>query len=243
MSTSNGRIHQYSATFEAADKKNVGVRLTYTGSHDFGLNYSVNIDKQEPSLATYNSALQPYPEYSSASYWRGNGQTKFNSLTVEGERKVGQLTFIGHWAWSSSLDNMSEPGESLCAAALEPRLISFHEFGGGKRVMADSGGPRPSVPFAHAGHGPFYSGRVEPHVGFDGRIRTFLLAQLFWIGRVSHQHFPAGCRTVSAIAMFLQPTHRHALVQCLLLHRSPRPALSAIPGSTSWLDRGTWCRM
>jgi hypothetical protein len=105
MSTSNGRIHQYSVTLER-QIKNIGVRLTYTGSRDVGLNYSVNLNKQLPGLTPYSAALQPYPAYTSASYVRGNGQTKFNSLTVEGERKVGQLTFIGHWVWSTSLDNM-----------------------------------------------------------------------------------------------------------------------------------------
>ncbi len=105
LSTSNGRIHQYSVTLER-QIKNVGLRLTYTGSRDIGLNYLINIDKPQPSLAPFTQSSLPYPQYTSASYWRSNGETKFNSLTVEAERKVGQLIFAGHWVWSSSLDNM-----------------------------------------------------------------------------------------------------------------------------------------
>ena len=105
LSTSNGRIHQYSVTLER-QIENIGLRATYTGSREVGLNYSINIDKPQPGLVPFTTALLPYPQYTSASYWRSNGQTKFNSLTIEGERKIGQLTFLAHWVWSSSLDNM-----------------------------------------------------------------------------------------------------------------------------------------
>lgn len=115
LSTANGRIHQYSVTLER-QIKNIGLRATYTGSRDIGLNYSINLDKPMPGLAPFTTALLPYPQYTSASYWRSNGRTKFNSLTIEGERKVGQLTFLAHWVWSASMDNflnLENPYEAL----------------------------------------------------------------------------------------------------------------------------------
>ena len=105
LSTSNGRINQYSITLER-QVRDIGARLTYTGSYDTGLNYSINVDKPQPGPVPFTAALNPYPEYTAANYWRSNGKTKFNSLTAEVERKVGQITFIGHVVWSSSMDNM-----------------------------------------------------------------------------------------------------------------------------------------
>ena len=105
LSTSNGRIHQFSATVERKFRQ-TGIRLTYTGSVDHGLNYMINIDKPQPGLTAFSASRQPYPQYNTASYWRSNGKTRFNSLTIEGQHKTGQLTLTGHWAWSSSMDNM-----------------------------------------------------------------------------------------------------------------------------------------
>lgn len=44
--------------------------------------------------------------YNGSSPGSPKSKSWFNALTVEGERKVGQLTSIGHWVWPYSLDNM-----------------------------------------------------------------------------------------------------------------------------------------
>ncbi len=85
---SNGRIHQYSVTLER-QIKDVGLRLTYTGSRDIGLNYLINIDKPQPSLAPFAQSSLPYPQYTSASYWRSNGEKSSTRSRLKRNEKWG----------------------------------------------------------------------------------------------------------------------------------------------------------
>ncbi len=103
--TKNGQIHEFNATLER-QIRDVGIRLSYIGSRSRNLNYTVELNKPQPSLTPFTASRRPYAEFVSAMYARNNGAANFNSLTLEVQRKVGQVTFDGHWAWSSNYNNM-----------------------------------------------------------------------------------------------------------------------------------------
>ena len=105
LDTSNGRIHQFNLTLER-QVKDVGLRITYLGSRNRGMNYLISIDKPQPSLTPFSASREPYPQFASGSYWRSNGEQNYNALTFEAQRKVGQVTFDGHWTWASNMSNM-----------------------------------------------------------------------------------------------------------------------------------------
>jgi carboxypeptidase family protein/TonB-dependent receptor-like protein len=102
--TENGRIHQFNLTFER-QLRNIGLRLSYQGSRSRGLNYSLNINKPQPSLTAFSQARRPYPQFVNATFVRTDGSANFNALTLEAQRKFGQFTFDTHWTWASNYNN------------------------------------------------------------------------------------------------------------------------------------------
>src|SRR6266566_2152564 len=109
IDASNGKIHQYNLTIEQ-QFKDIGFRLSYVGSHDYGMNYGIGINKPAPSLIPFTTDRRPYPQFTSASFYRSNGEGKFNAVTVEVMRRVGQLTFDSHWTLASSYSNYQSGG-------------------------------------------------------------------------------------------------------------------------------------
>jgi hypothetical protein len=103
--TSNGKIHQFNLTVER-QIKDIGIRGSYLGSRSRGLNYSLQINKPQPSLIPFTASRRPYAQFAGASYWRTDGASNFNAFTLEVQRKVGQVTFDGHWTWASNYNNI-----------------------------------------------------------------------------------------------------------------------------------------
>jgi hypothetical protein len=105
LDTSNGRIHQFNVTVER-QVKDVGLRLTYMGSRNRSMNYSLAINKPQPSLTTFTQAMRPWPAFVGGSYFRSDGKQNYNALTLGAQRKLGQLTFDVHWTLASNMSTM-----------------------------------------------------------------------------------------------------------------------------------------
>lgn len=101
LNTTNGHIHQWNFTIER-QIHDIGLRASYVGSHDYGLNYSVGVNSPAPSLIPFTTSRRIMPQFVSTSVIRNNAEGKFNGLTLEAQRKVGQVTFDTHWTWSSN---------------------------------------------------------------------------------------------------------------------------------------------
>jgi len=111
LNVDNGRIHQFNFTVER-QVKDIGIRLSYVGSRNKGINYGLAINKPEPSLIPFTAARRPWQQFTAATYFRNNGEQKFNAMTVELNRRVGSLTFNGHWSLASNYDktlNLENP--------------------------------------------------------------------------------------------------------------------------------------
>src|SRR5206468_8010976 len=85
--------------------RDIGVRLSYLGIRSRNLNYAIELDKPQPSLTPFAASRRPYPQFVGTSYARNNGAANFNALTIEAQRKFGQITFDGHWSWASNYGN------------------------------------------------------------------------------------------------------------------------------------------
>jgi hypothetical protein len=103
-STTNGRIHQFNFSVER-QVKDIGIRLSYVGARDRGMNYNVNINKPLPSLVPFAQSRRPYPQFVGATIGRNDGALNYNAFTVEGRRRMGQLNFDAHWTWTSNYLN------------------------------------------------------------------------------------------------------------------------------------------
>jgi hypothetical protein len=109
--TKNGRIHQFNLTLER-QFKDIGFRLSYLGSRGTDLNYNIETNKPQPSLIPFNQSRRPFPQFVSAAYARNNAGFRYNGLTFQAQRKVGQLTFDAHWTWASNYlrtNNLENP--------------------------------------------------------------------------------------------------------------------------------------
>ncbi len=102
--TQNGYIHQFNGTVER-QYRDMGLRLSYIGSRSRGLNYTISVNKPQPSLIPFTTSRRPYPQYSGASFYRTDGAANYDSLSVEGSRRVGMVMFDAHWSWAHSMNN------------------------------------------------------------------------------------------------------------------------------------------
>ena len=103
-STDNGKIHQFNVSIER-QIKDIGLRISYVGARDRGLNYNVNINKPVASLIPFTQSRRPYTQFVGATIGRNNGELNYNAFTVEGRRRAGQVTFDAHWTWTSNYLN------------------------------------------------------------------------------------------------------------------------------------------
>ncbi|MGH9162947.1 MAG: hypothetical protein ACRD2X_23540 [Vicinamibacteraceae bacterium] len=104
METDNGTIHQFNLSVEK-EIAGMGLRASYIGSRGRGLNYSLNINKPEPSTTPFTAARRPYPEFVSTTVFRSDGSSTYDALQIQAQRRAGPATFDAHWTLSSSLNN------------------------------------------------------------------------------------------------------------------------------------------
>ena len=105
VDTSNGVIHQFNLSVER-EIHQVGVRVSYIGSRGLGLNYSFAANKPQPSTITWTQSRNPFPQVVGVTEYRTDGKTRYNSLQVEGKRRVGMVQFDAHYTWLNNMSNM-----------------------------------------------------------------------------------------------------------------------------------------
>jgi hypothetical protein len=122
----NGRIHQFNFSVER-QIKDIGLRLSYVGARDRGMNYNVNINKPVASLIPFAQSRRPYPQFVGATIGKNDGALNYNAFTVEGRRRMGQSNFDAHWTWTSNYlnyQNIEDP-YAPCNGATISILPSF----------------------------------------------------------------------------------------------------------------------
>jgi hypothetical protein len=171
----NGKIHQFNITMER-QFKNTGLRVSYVGMRDYGMNYSISIDKPQPSLIPFAPSRRPYPQFTGATYYRNNGEARFNAVTFEALRKVGQVTFDSHWTLASSYSNF-QSGANL-ESPYAPLTFSRDQYTPRQRVVLNVAWEIP------VGKGRRYMSNAPGLV--NGVLGGW---QLYWIGYMETGHF------------------------------------------------------
>ncbi|MEK7405411.1 MAG: carboxypeptidase regulatory-like domain-containing protein [Acidobacteriota bacterium] len=100
----NGYIHQFNLTVER-QLHDVGVRMSYVGSRNVGMNYTLSLNKPQPSLIQFSASRRPYPQFVGASFAQTNGKSNYDSLTLEAKRRTGWVTFDAFWTWAHTMFN------------------------------------------------------------------------------------------------------------------------------------------
>lgn len=108
LDTKNGTIRQFNATLER-EIHGLGVRLTYLGMRNTGMNYGTyNMNKPLPSTTTFVQSMRPYPLFNSVNVFGTNGKTHYNALQMDVQRRVGSFVFNSNFAWSKSMYNWAD---------------------------------------------------------------------------------------------------------------------------------------
>ncbi|MCC6391303.1 MAG: TonB-dependent receptor [Bryobacterales bacterium] len=175
IDTSNGKIHQYNVTLER-QIKDMGLRLSYVGSHDYGMNYAISVNKPEPSRIPFTASRRPYPQVVGATYYRSNGESKFNAMTIEAVRKVGQVTFDAHWTLASSYSNF-QSGSNL-ENPYGPRFFARDQFTPRQRAVVNLVWDLP------VGKGRKFLSNANPAV--NGVLGGW---QVYWVGYFESGHY------------------------------------------------------
>jgi TonB-dependent receptor-like protein len=158
IDTNNGKIHQFNVSVER-QVKDIGIRVSYVGARDRGLNYNVNINKPQASLIPFAQSRRPYTQFVGVTYNRHDGALNYNAFTAEGRRRAGQVTFDAHWTWTSNYLNyqgIEDPYAPLrwshdqysSKFRAVGSAVWAMPFGHGKKFLANA--PRP-VDFALGG--------------------------------------------------------------------------------------------
>lgn len=150
LDTDNGKIHQFNVSLER-QVKDVGFRISYVGARNRGMNYSLAINKPQPSLIPFTQARRPWPLFVGGSYFRSDGEQNYNALSIQAQRRMGQVTFDAHWTLTSnyyttdprSLENpYVKPGFSRVPFTSRQRAV-FNvvwemPFGRGRRYLTSA---------------------------------------------------------------------------------------------------------
>ncbi len=187
IDATNGKIHQYNLTLEHEFRR-TGFRLSYVGSHDYGMHYNISVNKPQPSLIPFTPDRRPYPQYTGASYYRNNGEAKFNAFTFDVNRKVGQLTFDAHWTLSSAYSNYTQSGEPLRSVGLLPIRSHAAKPRGGKRDVGHPGGQGTAFHEQRESGRGWVPRRLASVLDGVPRERSVLLALVLRRRSFQHQH-------------------------------------------------------
>jgi hypothetical protein len=104
IQTDNGTIHQFNFSIER-ELAGIGLRSSYIGSRGVGMNYNVGINKPQPSLIPFSQSRRPYPEFVGATEARSDGRTRYDSIQLQAQKRMGGFQFNAHWTLANSLAN------------------------------------------------------------------------------------------------------------------------------------------
>jgi hypothetical protein len=101
--TGNGVIHQFNVSLERQFLSNIGIRLSYIGSRSRGLNYSMQINKPQPSTTAFAASRRPYPQFVNATIVNADGRANYDAGQIEFQKRAGALVVSAHYTLSNSM--------------------------------------------------------------------------------------------------------------------------------------------
>ncbi len=135
LNPDNGRIHQFNLTIER-QFHDTGLRLSYVGSRDRGMNYGIGVNKPRPGLTPFTAAARPYPQFVSGTFFRSDGSARYNAMSFEVQRKVGQITFDSHFTWASNYNNYD--GSQNFENPYAPRAFGHDQYTPRRRFVMNA---------------------------------------------------------------------------------------------------------
>jgi len=117
---SDPSVQQWNTTVEQDLGHNVGVRLSYSGSHGSNLEAMIDLNQVQPNTVGYALAgnNRPYPSWSIIQSVVNAAESNYNSGTAEVSRHSGKgLTFDSSYTWTRDLSNAGGVAPNAFAVA------------------------------------------------------------------------------------------------------------------------------
>jgi outer membrane receptor protein involved in Fe transport len=116
----NPYLQQWNLTIERDMGFDTSLRLTYLGTKGTQLTYTRNINQPEPSTIPFTVSRRPYPEFSILNFTEDGGNSSYNALSIDFERKGGRgLYFQTNWTWAKALGDTDDSGNVERGPAIE----------------------------------------------------------------------------------------------------------------------------
>ena len=107
--------HPYTMQWNITVEQEVGamaVRTSYIGTRSVNLLYRRNFNQPIPSPIPFNNDRRPYPQYRNVVYADNGGNSSYNALQLEVERKFAQgLQYQFGYTWAKQLAHGEDAGE------------------------------------------------------------------------------------------------------------------------------------
>ena len=102
--TSEGVIRQYNATVERIVSGLI-LRGSLIGARGVGMNYTVNVNKPQPSTIPVTQSRLPYKQFNIANDTFTNGAWHYDSAQGQVQKRVGPVTFDTNVTWANNISN------------------------------------------------------------------------------------------------------------------------------------------
>ena len=107
----NPYIQQWNLTLERDMGFDSSLRISYLGTKGTQLTYMRNLNQPVPSTTPFNNSRRPYPQYSALQFTDNGGNSSYNALSVDFERRGGKgLYFQTNWTWAKNLGDTDDAG-------------------------------------------------------------------------------------------------------------------------------------
>ena len=102
MNTDEGVLRQYNFTAER-QMGTLGLRLSLVGLQASNQNYTLNVNKPQPSLTKLAASRNPYPQFQTANVIRNDGSWHRQALQFAVTKRAGAVTFDSNFTWAKQL--------------------------------------------------------------------------------------------------------------------------------------------
>ena len=108
----NSAVHQYSLTVERQIGREIGLRLSYIGSHGSQLLYERNLNQPVASTTAFAQARRPYPQYNTILYGDNGANSSYNGLQIQIQKRFTHgLLFSSAYTLAKELSEIDDTGD------------------------------------------------------------------------------------------------------------------------------------
>ncbi len=108
----NSPVHQYSLTVERQFGRDIGVRLSYIGSHGSQLLYERNLNQPFASSTPFAQARRPFPQYNTILYGDNGANSSYNGFQIQVQKRFTHgLLFSSAYTLAKELSEIDDTGD------------------------------------------------------------------------------------------------------------------------------------